>query len=452
MLVHLTIRNYALISHLEIDPSAKLNVVTGETGAGKSIMLGAIGLLLGNRADTRVLWDDSDKCIIEGVFDISAYPLRELFEEEGLDHQEQTLIRREIGTNGKSRAFVNDTPVTLDVLKKIGSRLMDVHSQHETLELGSRHFQLQLIDIFSSNKKIVGEYAKAWAAFQSSKREYEKLKEEALQLKKESDFVQFQLQELVKADLSENELESAESELKIMENAEDIKTRFNQVLGVLHANEFSVQASLSEVRNLLGPVSSLTPSYEQIYNRLEAVRIELSDILSEIEKEEENVEFDPRRTQSLTERLNIIYRLLQKHQVAHIRELLAVQADLQAKADKTTNLDGLLEKSKQDFQRCEKEVYRLAKDLSASREKSFAPLCSQITRLLKSLGIPEVQIKIERENIDPGPSGADSVEVYFSAPAPSLVALSPATAPAPCRRTPAPRAETPRTPDSNRPR
>src|SRR5258708_2992959 len=158
MLIHLTIKNYALIKHLEMKPSARLNVITGETGAGKSIMLGAIGLLLGNRADTKVLWDDADKCITEGTFDISAYPIKELFESEDLDYLAHTVMRREIAANGKSRAFINDTPVTLEVMKKIGSMLMDVHSQHETLELGNRAFQLQLIDTFASNKKMKEEY------------------------------------------------------------------------------------------------------------------------------------------------------------------------------------------------------------------------------------------------------------------------------------------------------
>jgi DNA repair protein RecN (Recombination protein N) len=200
MLTHLTIKNYALIKHLEFTPSANLNVITGETGAGKSIMLGAMGLLLGNRADSKTLWDENEKCVTEGVFDISAYSLKELFESENLDYDKQTVIRREISANGKSRAFINDTPVTLDVMRKIGSRLMDIHSQHETLELGTKSFQLGLIDSFASNTVIRNSYLTAWKKFTDAKDEFEKLKEESVALKKEADFISFQLVELTKAE------------------------------------------------------------------------------------------------------------------------------------------------------------------------------------------------------------------------------------------------------------
>src|ERR1043166_5631741 len=198
MLKQLTIKNYALIQHLEMEPAAGLNVITGETGAGKSIMLGAIGLLLGNRADTKVLWDEAEKCITEGTFEVKPYRLKTFFEELDLDYSDQTVIRREISPGGKSRAFINDTPVTLDVMRKIGNRLMDVHSQHETLELGRHQFQLELIDSFGGNEKIRIEYAALWKKFQNARNEYATLLNEANTLRQESDFVKFQLDELVK--------------------------------------------------------------------------------------------------------------------------------------------------------------------------------------------------------------------------------------------------------------
>ncbi|HBK89391.1 MAG TPA: DNA repair protein RecN, partial [Cytophagales bacterium] len=242
MLQQLTIRNYALIRQLELRPSPQLTVITGETGAGKSIMLGAIGLLMGNRADTKVLWDESEKCVTEGIFDVQPYRLRSLFEEHDLDYQDETVFRREISPGGKSRAFINDTPVTLDVMRKIGSRLMDVHSQHETLELGSNRFQLSLIDSYAGHAALLAEYQQAWQQFLSSRQQYEDLAAEATRLKTEYDFIRFQLDELQKAELRENELEELESNLAISEHGEDIKMRLNQALAMLGHAETSAQS------------------------------------------------------------------------------------------------------------------------------------------------------------------------------------------------------------------
>jgi len=229
VLKKLTIQNYALIRHLQMEPHAGLNVVTGETGAGKSIMLGALGLLMGNRADTKVLWDAEDKCVTEGEFNLAGYKLQGLFKKEDLDYDDHTVIRREINASGKSRAFINDTPVTLDVLRKITSRLMDIHSQHETLELGSRTFQLQLIDAFAGNQKQREAYEAAWQNFCEAKEAHEQLAQEAEGLKQEADFIQFQLEELKKAQLEPQEQEKLEGELKIQEHAEEIKSRLTQV-------------------------------------------------------------------------------------------------------------------------------------------------------------------------------------------------------------------------------
>ncbi|MEY4930502.1 MAG: repair protein RecN, partial [Bacteroidota bacterium] len=279
MLTHLIIKNYALIKHLELSPSPSLNVITGETGAGKSIMLGAIGLLLGNRADTKALWDENEKCVTEGTFDLSAYKLKSLFESEDLDYQNLTTIRREISPNGKSRAFINDTPVTLEVMRKIGSRLMDIHSQHETLELGSKSFQLELVDSFASNSTLKEEYGQVWKKFTHAQQEYNALIEEAAELKKESDFILFQLDELTKANLQEGELEQLESALKIMEHAEEIKTNFNSILEQFGRSELSVSTTLASIRTQLQSVASYSTDYEQLLQRFESARIELDDIL-----------------------------------------------------------------------------------------------------------------------------------------------------------------------------
>src|SRR5687768_775830 len=275
MLKHLTIRNYALIRFLEMEPSAHLNVITGETGAGKSIMLGAIGLLMGNRADTKVMWDENEKCVIEGVFHIKPYRLKSFFREQDLDYEDETVLRREISAGGKSRAFINDTPVTLETMRQLGNRLMDIHSQHETLELGNQSFQLQLIDAFAENSEIREAYKQAWTTFLATKKKYEQLVSEAVTLREEADYTQFQLEELTKAELSENEQEELEKELKIMEHAGEIKTRFHSILQLLNDSELSAHHTLAEVRNHLMTISSFSPSYESLYQRLESVRLEL---------------------------------------------------------------------------------------------------------------------------------------------------------------------------------
>jgi len=415
VLKHLTIKNYALIKHLELEPSKQLNVVTGETGAGKSIMLGAIGLLKGNRADTKVLWDEHDKCITEGVFEIGSYKLKSFFKAEDLDYDDTTVIRREISPGGKSRAFINDTPVTLDVMRKLGNLLMDIHSQHETLQLGNQDFQLRLIDSYADNQKILEEYSGTWKVFLEKKKEYETLVNEADTLRKDADYINFQLDELVKANFEEGEQEKIESELKIMEHAEDIKSRFHSVLDLLSRSEYASQNSLSEARTQLQHVASYSSEYETLYQRLESLVIELSDILSEIEKEEGNIEFDPERAEFAKERINIIYRLLKKHRSQNIKELLVLQEELQRKANITSNLDEALATAKNGYQKAESELQLLAQKLSAARKKVFDPLCKELVRLLKELGIPEAVLKVEQATLQPDSSGADTIEILFSA-------------------------------------
>ena len=415
MLTHLVIKNYALIKHLEMNPSAQLSVITGETGAGKSIMLGAVGLLLGSRADTKVLWDENEKCVVEGAFDISSYRLKSLFESEDLDYETNTVIRREISPGGKSRAFINDTPVTLDVMRKIGNRLMDVHSQHETLELGSRSFQLELIDAYANNEKVKTSYTLSWKSFLKSKIVYDELVAESGTLKQEADFVRFQLDELMKLDLQENEQEKLESELKISEHAEEIKSKLNQVIGKLSQSDYSVTSLVAEIRAQLQTIASYSPTYQNLFQRMESVRIEANDILDEIEKEESNIEFDPSRNEEVKERLSLIYQLQQKHRKISIKELLELQESLQLKADKTENLDEALAAAKSDLQKSELELNQKAKELSQTREKVFASITKQITQLLKELGIPDAAIKIENEKTNPSASGIDAIEIFFSA-------------------------------------
>jgi DNA repair protein RecN (Recombination protein N) len=415
MLKHLAIKNYALIKHLEFDPSPHLNVVTGETGAGKSIMLGALGLLLGNRADTKVLWDENEKCITEGTFDISSYKLKSLFKAEDLDYDDLTVMRREISPGGKSRAFINDTPVTLDVLKKIGSLLMDIHSQHETLLLGNQAFQLKLIDTFSDNVKLRDEYSEAWQSYLKTKKAYDELSSQAETLRDEADYINFQLEELLKAELDDIDQDALESELKIMEHAEEIKSRFNQVLQLLNNGDLSSRTSLAEARLHLQHVESYSANYSTLHQRTQSLLIELDDIIREIESEEENIEFDPARAEVIKEKLSIVYRLLKKHKANDVAALRTLQEEVQRKANITSNLDEELLKSKSLLEQSTKELKGVATKLSDVRKKTFKPLCAQVIKLLKELGIPEATLDIEHQAIEPTSSGIDKVEILFSA-------------------------------------
>lgn len=415
MLLQLSIKNYALIRQLEIKPSSRLNVITGETGAGKSIMLGAVGLLLGNRADAKVLWDENEKCVVEGVFDVSAYRLKSLFENNDLDYQDQTFIRREIIPGGKSRAFVNDTPVTLEIMRKIGNKLMDVHSQHETLDLGNNLFQLELIDAFAGNQKIKDSYSLLWKTFTQAKSAYESLVKESDELRQESDYVKFQLDELVKARLEEGEQERLEAELKVMEHAEEIKTQLIAVVQQLSQSELAVNSVLTSVRNQLNNIASYSADYQKLLERIESVRIELDDIADEAEREESRIEFDPERIEEVKDRLSTIYQLMQKHRVKELKELLALQESLQVKFDKTSNLDEALHAAKATFERAQTELKSKAEELSKTRQKVFNPLCKQIVELLKDLGIPNAVLKMEHQSVAPTANGSDAIELLFTA-------------------------------------
>jgi len=415
MLTHLTIRNYALIRSLTMAPSGRLNVVTGETGAGKSIMLGAIGLMMGNRADTKVLWDENEKCIIEGTFSIKAYHLEGIFKAEDLDYDDNTLIRREISQGGKSRAFINDTPVTLDVMKRIGTFLMDIHSQHETLQLGQQGFQLKLVDAYAANQPLREEYATQWHAYLKAKKELETMTEEADSLRQDADYIRFQLDELAKCNLEESEQETLESELKVMEHAGEIKSRFQQVLELISQSEFASRNGLAEARNHLLSISSYSTAYASLFQRLESAIIEIDDLANEIEREGENIDFDPDRTELVKERLSTIYRLLKKHKVSNVKALLLIQENLQQKDALTSNLDGALEAAGKAFEDASRKALAGAKKLSASRVKVFQPLCKKVTSLLQELGIPNAILQVNHKEASLSVQGIDSIEIMFSA-------------------------------------
>jgi DNA repair protein RecN (Recombination protein N) len=415
MLKHLSIQNYALIQELVMEPSGKLNVVTGETGAGKSIMLGAIGLLTGNRADTKALWDEKRKCIIEGTFGIKDYNLQSTFQTEDLDYDDLTVIRRELSSGGKSRAFINDTPVTLEVMKRIGNLLMDIHSQHETLQLGQQSFQLKLVDAYAGNKTLRNQFSEAWALYVKSKKEFESLTREADTLRQEADYVRFQLDELTKVELQESEQETLESDLKIMEHTSEIKSRFQQALELITESEYASRKTLSEARNHLQHIAAYAPNYTNLFHRLESVIIEIDDLAMEMERQGETIEFDPERIELVKERLSTIYRLFKKHKVQDVKDLLKIQERLEQKDTLTANLDEALNRARNTFDQSRQNAMEIAEKISESRSKIFAPLCKKITTLLKDLGIPNATLQINGDVVELSAQGIDTIDILFSA-------------------------------------
>ncbi len=416
MLSHLVIKNYALIRHLEISPSRELNIITGETGAGKSIMLGAIGLMLGNRADTKVLFDENEKCIIEGTFNIAGYELKSFFEEADIDYEEDCIIRREISANGKSRAFINDTPVNLDVLKKWGSSLVDVHSQHETLLLGNAHFQISILDAFAGNKNLLAEYRNLFKEYKTIQAEYEDITSKATEEKKQLDYNSYLLNELSEAALEEGEQEKKEEDLKVLENAEHIKSKLDVANSILSGGtDRDVVTQLQEARKQLEQISSLSANYELLKQRLQSSLIELKDIAAELENENEKVEYNPQAIEKTQERLSVLYSLQKKHQVQTVAELISIQQELEKKMDYTLNLDENIAALKKKMDATFKELLSKGKKLSEARQKSTAPIKKELEALLKEVGMPNAAIAIEIKEAEPTLNGIDAVSILFSA-------------------------------------
>ena len=415
MLKHLSIKNYALIQELNISPSDNLNIITGETGAGKSIMLGAVGLLLGNRADTKALLDQDMKCVIEGQFEISNYNLKSVFSKEDLDYESTTIIRREISPSGKSRAFVNDTPVTLDILKKLGVKLMDVHSQHETLQLGKNSFQLKFVDVYAGTLQLRAEYNRSFQLYKQALQRLQNLEEENANAKKESEYNTFLLDELIKANLKEDEQESLEETVRLMEHSEEIKLKLNQTIELLSQGEYATNISLQQARTLFTSLSKYGESYKNLYERLESALIELNDIAGEIEKEEEKVSFNPEEAEIAQERLSNIYQLQQKHSVLNINALLEIQNNLQAKVERTMNLEEDIAYATSEKERLLNETNTLAQKLSKQRVACFLKLSSQLMSLLKEVGIGDATVQLERKAIELEASGFDEISLLFSA-------------------------------------
>jgi len=378
-------------------------------------MLGAVGLLLGNRADTKALLNPDKKCVVEGNFGIGNYGLEDFFKNEDLDFDAECIIRREISPSGKSRAFINDTPVKLETLKDLGKALMDVHSQHDTLQLGEGEYQLDLVDAFSKIKAEKSAYLSAFISFQAAKKAFEKLSQEALEMKKEADFNRFQLEELSELKLKEGEQNELESEQEILENAEDIKSKIQEVISQMEDEQFGALKLLALANQGVQQLAKYAHRFESYSERFQSVLIELKDIEASLEEEDGHIEVDFAKLEIVRIRLSKIYHLQKKHGLDTVEALVALESELADKVFLVENLDEELEKLKKTKEAAEKELIEKGKALSEKRKTAFSPFASQLARLLHQLGMENAQVEFSHQIIAPSKKGMDQVDILFSA-------------------------------------
>jgi DNA repair protein RecN (Recombination protein N) len=395
MLQQLHIHNYAIIDSIEINFSNHLNIITGETGAGKSILMGALSLILGERADTSVLLDKEKKCFIEGIFKTHHTAVKEFLQKNDLDSEEEILIRREISSNGKSRAFINDTPVTLNQLKQLTSLLVDLHQQFDTLELNNNDFQREVIDALAGNGKLIEQYQSIFKNYRSVLKELEKLSNEQAIANKEFDYNQFLFDELHEANFSENEIENIDAEIKIMSNAENIKSILSEIYFQMEESDQPLVQQLKSISNKLQTLENIYPEIETINKRLHSLQIELQDISGEIDSINDKVNYDAEKISELNDRMDLGYGLLKKHNVQTTGQLLEIKNQLAIELEKITNLaESIAEKEKQS-QQYYQEAMKIAKTISEKRQKEVIPFEEKVNLLLSQVGMPNAKIKVE---------------------------------------------------------
>tara|TARA_B110000046_G_C12983175_1_gene394361 strand:- start:22 stop:1680 length:1659 start_codon:yes stop_codon:yes gene_type:complete len=415
MIKSLSIINFALIKELNLTPAVGLNVITGETGAGKSIMLGALGLLMGHRADRKALWDMTKKCQIEGHFEISAYQLQPFFEGYDLDYETETIIRREISPNGKSRAFINDTPVNLEVLKTFALKLMDIHSQHESLNLGNYQYQLDVLDQFSLNVLQLQAYKEAFEIYQHRKKAYDALVLWQANSRKNQDYERHNLRELEDAGLDYIDLELLEQKLTTMQHAEEIKLKLSQAIQILDEEDFALIKQLELLDALMVSISSLSGKFIGIQERISSSLIELKDVFEALLEEREQIEFDPQRIEEVNEQRSLIYRLQHKHELHSIQDLINLREQLSEKLNEIDHLDEKLTVSKEQMNLALDQVMTLGTTLSKLRHEAALNFEQEITNIIHEIGIENGQVKIELEVIDPNKNGINKCSILFSA-------------------------------------
>lgn len=416
MLKNILIRNYALIDELEIDLAKGLTIITGETGAGKSILLGALGLLMGDRADVTALNDPSKKCLVEGTFNLKDYDLKDFFLVHDLEYDVEIIIRREVNPEGKSRAFINDSPVTISVLKLISSRLIDVHAQHETLHLNEAAFQLHALDAVAETSELVAAYKLKFRLFKKNSDQLQSLKEQELKDKKELDYFNFQFNELEAAQLTPGQQSVLEAELETFENAELIKGGLSNSFFVLAGADKSLIDALTEVKNTLSQLAKFNPTIATLSERVQSSHIELKDIASELEALEGNIVHDPKKADIVQEKLDVIYRLQQKHNVKTIDELIILRTDLEHKIAAIGSLEEQIKKLAMELETVQKHLADLAGKLTKKRAAA-APLFSKsVKETLTQLGMANAELNISMEQLkEYKETGLDKVTFLFSA-------------------------------------
>ena len=407
MIKRLYIQNYALIERLDITFEPSFSVITGETGAGKSIMLGALGLLLGQRADSKAIRQGATKCVIEAHFDLSQTPFQAFFQQNGLDYDDDCILRREVNASGKSRAFINDTPVQLGMMKELGDKLIDIHSQHQNLMLDNEGFQLDVLDILAHHDKQLMEYKQLYKKWVGARKDLQNLEEEAERNKADEDYVRFQLSQLQETRLQADEQEVLEQEAE---------TALYESAGLLDGDERSLLQELKDCRSALQGISKVYPAAGELAERLDSSYIELKDIADELASQEERVEFNPARLEEVNDRLNTIYSLQKKHHVETVGELLDLQADYEQRLNSITSSDDQIQELKKHCELLNKELLAEAKILTKHRQEAAKQVEKRMQQMLMPLGMPHVRFKVDLEQRkDPDANGMDSVRFLFSA-------------------------------------
>ncbi len=416
MLTSLSIQNYALIDQLSIDFTKGLSIITGETGAGKSILLGALGLVLGNRADTNSLKDTSRKCVVEAQLGISNYNLNSFFDSVDLDYEAETIIRREILPSGKSRAFVNDTPVTLAVLNQLKSKLIDVHSQHQTMQLSDSGFQFSILDALGKNDQKIASYQRGLKQLTIFRKEMEVLQTKQREANQQYDYNLHLYNELVEAKLKDDEQSDLEERIEKLNNIEDIQLNLSEAVHVSTTDDVGLQSSLNRLENKLQNIAPFSKEYEALSNRVTSVKIEFDDIVSELENAAETVDSNPNELEELNDRLQLIYNLQKKHYVNTIPELITIQRDLEEKVGQVENAEEIINQKQAQIDVVAKKLDEVAALISKSRAKVIPKLQKQLAYLLSELGMPNARFSI---TINPTEkyftTGKDALEFLFSA-------------------------------------
>jgi DNA repair protein RecN (Recombination protein N) len=416
MLSRLHIQNYAIIDDLTIDFNSNLNIITGETGAGKSILMGALSLILGERADSAVLQQKEKKCVVEGVFNSEKKKtVKQFLIDNDLDAEDELVVRREIAANGKSRAFINDTPVNLNQLKALSAALVDLHQQFDTLELGDTDFQREVLDALADNGVLLQQYVVLFNQYISTKKQLEELQLQQTAANASFDYNKFLFDELEELGLKENELEELEAELKLLNNAESIKQQLGSIFFELKESEQPIVQQVKALLNRLHSLQQYHPDIEGLHKRLQSTQIELQDIADELENINDTVQYSAERIQIVSDRISAGYKLMKKHNVNSTGELLAIKETLQQKLNDVLNISEAIAKkeklTKQLLQQCE----QAATTISSNRNKSIKPFTEKVNGLLKQVGMPNAQVKITMNPVALNQYGSDAIEFLFDA-------------------------------------